>query len=36
VDEFKNFLSKYPNGPRAHDAHIHLQELGMETKRRKD
>jgi TolA-binding protein len=35
--EFKNFLAAYPDNPRAHDAHVHLQELGLETpKRRKD
>jgi len=34
--EFKAFIAKYPNTPRAHDAHLHLQELGLETRRRKE
>jgi TolA-binding protein len=34
--EFKAFISKYPDSPRAKDAHIYLQELGMEAKRRKE
>jgi TolA-binding protein len=34
--EFKAFIAKYPDSPRAHDAHLHLQELGMEAKRRKE
>ena len=33
--EFKAFLAKYPDSPRAHDAHLHLQELGMETRSRR-
>jgi TolA-binding protein len=35
--EFKSFIAKYPDSPRAKDAHVHLQELGLETaKRRRD
>jgi len=33
--EFKAFLAKYPDNPRARDAHLHLQELGLEAKRRR-
>ena len=34
--EFKAFIAKYPDSPRAKDAHIYLQELGMEAKRRRE
>jgi TolA-binding protein len=34
--EFKAFIAKYPGSPRAKDAHLHLQELGMETRRHKE
>ena len=35
--EFKNFIASYPDNPRVKDAHVHLQELGLETpKRRRD
>ncbi len=33
--EFKSFIAKYPDSPRAKDAHVHLQELGLETARRR-
>jgi len=32
--EFKNFLAAFPDSSKAADAHKHLQELGLETKRR--
>src|ERR1700722_11438403 len=34
--ELKAFIAKYPDSPRAKDAHIYLQELGMEAKRRRE
>ena len=33
--EFKSFIAKYPDSPRAKDAHVHLQELGLETVKRR-
>jgi TolA-binding protein len=33
--EFKAFIAKYPESPRAKDAHVYLQELGMETPKRR-
>jgi TolA-binding protein len=32
--EFKSFLAAFPDSPKAADAHKHLQDLGLETKRR--
>ncbi len=32
--EFIDFLAKYPDGPHAKEAHMHLQDLGMERRRR--
>jgi TolA-binding protein len=33
--EFKSFIAKYPDSSRARDAHVHLQELGLETAKRR-
>lgn len=33
--EFKAFIAKYPDSPRVKDAHVYLQELGMEQPRRR-
>ena len=33
-DEFKNFITKYPDSPRAKDAHAHLVELGFDRRKR--
>lgn len=33
--EFKAFIAKYPDHPKVAEAHKHLQELGMETARRR-
>jgi TolA-binding protein len=32
--EFKNFIANYPDSPRVKDAHAHLRDLGLETRRR--
>jgi TolA-binding protein len=33
--EFKAFIAKYPDSPRVKDAHVYLQELGLEPIRRR-
>jgi TolA-binding protein len=33
--EFKNFIAKYPDSPRAKDARAHLVQLGMATSQKK-